>query len=626
MIPYTPITLGAGAISGIAIGCLLCVGLIILSALLGRKRRKSQPRRPRHRHNHRGGNISTISEASTIERHINMLEAIRAPMRSLSGLPSYSEQNLENMGYSSDGIPTLGRQGPVAVVFPPEEPPPPYDSVIKDNTEENPPRTASTVNTPDSTPGPSMSGAHTPEDDSYGFRSQSRPGSSRSASRRKSRERTPTRSHGAGMYNETPTRSHGGGMYNETPSHSTDTLGTSRDDVENIYEELSVPTLRPNQLRQEPSCTSAIQPTVPVSSPMPSPSSYSLGEAGHTEAVTASVHPPPIRTMPHQRIRLGTQALQNRPVAATYRPRNYYNDQSNAAMSSTAGHRGVGYEPLDPPGPYSIRPNPYDSIPSPTHTSTPVVEGNESDGFRNRTEPAINTQGRHSQRSHRRPDPDQSTHRLYGSHRNPPRNYGSNSPGRMPYQVHAPRAQTRANQPQTQAPRLHTQAPRPQTQAVRPTSQAPRGQSYTPRPAPYHLRAGSLSPRAMPNPALSPRAMPIDSALSPRAMPSPKTYSDHAPQRCPSPGDPTQVRTPLAADPTQPRPPLAANHSRDWNNSSFASTESQEQLIGSPPGVRYTHHPRADSNISSDIDSTSPLVAGRDEPATELEILTPTAV
>ncbi|KAK2148118.1 hypothetical protein LSH36_514g00022 [Paralvinella palmiformis] len=594
----TTIKLGTGAIAGLVVGSLVCVGLIVISAFLGRKRRKPRPRH--HRRPQRSQEISTITDSSTIERHMSMLESLRSPMR-MTGLPPYSGQNMENMGYTSDGTATLRQNGPAAVVFPPEEPPPPYDSVIKENTEDATHREINNPNTPESGAGPSASGAHTPEDDSYGFRSRSRPGSSRSSHRR-SQERLSARANQNRRREEHSVPVTGP----STPGHSSSNP-SDESDSQNIYEELSVPTLRPNQLRQEPSSSSTLQPTAQVSVPLTAPGCYSYKGPPCTKAVTATIHQPPVKTIPHQRIRLGTQALHSRPPASTYRPRNYYSDQGNTVLDATPRVSRAGYEPLDPPGPYHISPHQYTSPTHPgghSHAHHPVTlpESTNSDGTRHGINPAINTVGRHSQKYQRHPDSEQPTHRLYGSSRNPPRNYGTTSPGRLPYQL-----QTEC-QPTVQSPTtvgVHT--------------------------VPH------LAPNSPP--------MTSNSALSPRAMPSPKIHRGHGSHSVDKsviepdsylyrPRVSNQNHAPGAAGGSygsHPSSAGSANHSRDWNNSSFASTGSQEQLLGSPPAggaAPYPHHPRADSNISSDIDSTSPLVASRDEGARDrdLEILTPTAV
>ena len=104
--------LSVAAASGVAVAAFLIVAVAILVALVCRRRKRRPP-------------------GATLQRHLDMLEAMRSPMRSP---PPYSERYVDNTGFTLER--TMSTAGSAAesaeVALPPDEPPPPYDAVLKE--------------------------------------------------------------------------------------------------------------------------------------------------------------------------------------------------------------------------------------------------------------------------------------------------------------------------------------------------------------------------------------------------------------------------------------------------------------------------------------------------------------
>ena len=278
--------LGTGAIIGIVFGCILCIVMVVISALLGRRRRKPPPRRRGSQRCTSRSEIATIScadDGSTIERHMNRLEAMRQPMQlGVNGLPPYTERNHENRGFSPDGSSPLTEEPATTsnVAYPPDEPPPPYDAVLKEQ----------------------MS--------NIASQAQERV---QNAANVTAENNTPDRG-GSGVP-LSPTHS-------VTPSANTDS-STRDPETENIYEELASTLGRP-----PPDVSSIHQPAPPELPPHP-----------------IGLHSPPLRTLQQPRVRLGTTALNSRMNHRPRNYYNGYSDSEKPGPSGFqrgAYHRSTG--------------------------------------------------------------------------------------------------------------------------------------------------------------------------------------------------------------------------------------------------------------------------------------------
>ncbi len=590
-----PVGLGGGAIVGIVLGSVLLVAVIVISAILGRRRSKPRPRHTASGPVRYGTDISTITEPNTLDRHMSALESMRSPMQSLAGgPPAYTtDDNHENMAFTAD---TYGRRNTLRNQhsrsssiagtepnLPSEEPPPPYDSVVKD--------------TPVRQSGRRQHDAGS----SNGEASQSLPSSSSAASLgshgstrdsvRNSRRRS---SHQLQQNNRPENPDRVAIATDAPPAPATDSEG------QNIYEELSLPgTLRAGTLRATPDTQPAMQrsrtdpgsPQIPpgllasMQGRSPYPSQYSPSGRPYSQYSQETSRPSPtqttsLRTQPQHRIRLGTQALHARPGSATMaaRPRNYLNDSDVSTSSSPfPADQQQAYEALDPPGPYIIKPNPYARIPVPLVDD---IHLNNLDPSRMNHDPY---------RRQRLPQSRQFDPASY-QHSRQPHNLDTGRPDRFPDPAIQNRFRPVGNNPHVSL--LYAQRPE---------------DSVTEPPREFQPPAQYFSPN--------------------RSITTPNTAS--------SPGYHHQTNNPRMSDSPGPRSPSAtSSSSRDWNTS-FASGSSQDQLISSPqvaaPQSQFQpQHPRGGSNISSDIDSTSPLVPSQEREETqtpgELQGLTPTAV
>ena len=121
-----------GAACGIAVFCVLVILIIVVIVIVLLRRKKRSPSS-----SSRG--LPSVSEGM-VQRHLSMLNSMREPMRARP--PPYTERYVDNTGFTLEtllvrrqGEQALNDSAPASSDVPLEEPPPPYDSVIKEDTE-----------------------------------------------------------------------------------------------------------------------------------------------------------------------------------------------------------------------------------------------------------------------------------------------------------------------------------------------------------------------------------------------------------------------------------------------------------------------------------------------------------
>ena len=123
--------LGVGAACGIAVVCVGVILVIVIIIILLMRRKKRSPS-----NSSRG--LPSISNG-TVQRQLSMLASLREPMRARP--PPYTERYVDNTGFTLETLlrrrseQAMTDSAPVSSDVPLEEPPPPYDSVIKEDNE-----------------------------------------------------------------------------------------------------------------------------------------------------------------------------------------------------------------------------------------------------------------------------------------------------------------------------------------------------------------------------------------------------------------------------------------------------------------------------------------------------------
>ena len=315
------------------VGGILVVLLILLIPVLMRRRKKHsrQPRRPR--------DIQAISFRDPVtqpvppERRFNIMETLQQQqMQTIQSPTQYATDRGENRAYTPERGQSSASNSDGLSYPHDDEPPPPYDAVMKD-----PPEEGQDLDMMAPSRGSVRGGTST-----FTGQAGSRPGSARRSGRPRSRSRSRSREHSRSPQRD-PARSSVRASARRSNPPGMVTSSSAQD-----MQRPPTSTSMPQDLRDAPR-----GPTNYRDIPLPDPPRDS----------TLRSHPygSGIRTMP-QRIRLGTQALNrgnrprhyymdqgqvqsalNRPSSTLSRPSTFYND----GQSISSGASDHIYETLD---------------------------------------------------------------------------------------------------------------------------------------------------------------------------------------------------------------------------------------------------------------------------------------